>query len=393
MGDAHEIFAIPEGHVRHQSVGTPVEIFRGVFGNVNNQSIPASFWAEQAFYEFAEWFKQFCEQDAVRLFEPNSTDGHFGARITLIRNAESADQRAVLRESFVSRGEIPPIADGARQDHRSDGRTSQHRTEIRGALSSVIDRLNARTPADGPLQVIAFFCHGDHTWTNIHFTTREIDAFIAAIAGGGSQIPEARATRNLRVVLYACLTGSDPPAQQAHGAHGAHAAPATTASASGSHSLAGQLCLALKRAGIDHAQVDGHTESGHAVRNSTTRRFLATAPEGRTAVPADQVFIETLLGPRGMSPADRFAMSPPLNANPPVYSFDALLHTWSAMMHEAGQPVQHPSGPTDHPSRIWLRFPFMTIGQIRAEIAQVLEARSAHQEASQSHHHHPSHAR
>lgn len=106
--------------------------------------------------------------------------------------------------------------------------------------------VEAALQSNGPLSLVAFFCHGLRTGLQLGHSIQTVDALAKAIAKNGSE--------SIVVALYACSTGGGP-------------APG------GEGGFADRLRDALCRAGKSHCSVVAHDNAGHATRNPRVRRF------------------------------------------------------------------------------------------------------------------------
>lgn len=117
--------------------------------------------------------------------------------------------------------------------------------------AQVFAAIAARQKA-GPLEVVAFFCHG------LRGSLPQFDLGIAHAPELAGLIASTKAPA-VRVALYACSTGGDTSAGGPGGDGG----------------FADALRDSLERAGATQCRVDAHTTAGHATMNPNVRRFEA----------------------------------------------------------------------------------------------------------------------
>jgi hypothetical protein len=122
-----------------------------------------------------------------------------------------------------------------------------HLDQQPGAMQSQVE---AALAMDGPLDLIAWFCHGYRTGLQLGHRIAHADQLARAIAA--NSVPDGP-----RVVLYACSTAAAPDG-----------------SPSGNGGFADALRDALCHAGRPNCQVDAHTTAAHATKNPNVMRFL-----------------------------------------------------------------------------------------------------------------------
>lgn len=159
------------------------------------------------------------------------------------------------------------------------------------AAGRLFARLNERDKTvDGTLRAMAVFCHGFSDGCEAGLINENAAQFARAVhaataPAGGHAHPAAR---DLRLVLYCCLCGHSHPSSE------------SVPEADGHNSLAAEhLCAALRDAGLAEAQVDAHILAGHAVRNTTVRRFFVTPPGDTSAGSTYRgIYRESMVSPR-----------------------------------------------------------------------------------------------
>lgn len=122
---------------------------------------------------------------------------------------------------------------------------ADRRSAVEAALSS-----------NGPLELVAFFCHGWNTGIQLGYSNKEVTQLAAAIA--------KNSTETVVVALYCCSTAGGP-------------------GAGGDGGFADKLRDALCAAGKVHCEVNGHERPGHCSRLPYVRRFEGRgSPTGGT---------------------------------------------------------------------------------------------------------------
>lgn len=99
----------------------------------------------------------------------------------------------------------------------------------------------------GPLECVAFFCHGWMRGFQLGFDRTTVQPLADAIA--------MRSTKSVVVPLYCCSTGDDPQDDP------------LSAVGTGDDSFADRLRDALCKAGAVHCKVTAHTTAAHVTRN------------------------------------------------------------------------------------------------------------------------------
>lgn len=109
--------------------------------------------------------------------------------------------------------------------------------------------------AAGPIDLLAFFCHGWPLGIQVGGVVGRIRSLAQTIANASGP--------TLRIVLYACSTAADPT----------RPAPPGDAGPGGDGGFADQLRDALCAVGRPYCRVDAHTVRGHTTQNPFVRRF------------------------------------------------------------------------------------------------------------------------
>jgi hypothetical protein len=123
------------------------------------------------------------------------------------------------------------------------------------------NRIEGALMMDGPLDVVAFFCHGFENGIQLGGYR---NAHVAQLAGAIASTATPAGKRDVRVVLYACSTGKG-------------------LGPGGDGGFADRLRDALCAVGQTQCQVDAHDTAAHTTRNPRVRRFLgAGSPVGGT---------------------------------------------------------------------------------------------------------------
>ena len=120
--------------------------------------------------------------------------------------------------------------------------------------AEVVDALKTRAARkDGPIECVAFFCHGLRSGLpQLGLGTEHVDVIAGAVASAKHP--------GMRVAIYACSTASG-------------ASPSPEGEPGGDGGFADRLRDALCRAGAVDCVVDAHASAGHATRNPHVRRF------------------------------------------------------------------------------------------------------------------------
>lgn len=130
------------------------------------------------------------------------------------------------------------------------------RLGAQGQRAWVVNALRTAGALGGPLDLVAFLCHGERRWLQLGVPSLdEVPELAQAIAAASSPA--------VRVVLYACHTAEGEPGEGGAGGEGG---------------FANRLRDELVQAGAANCWVDAHERAGHTTRNSYVRRFEA----GRT---------------------------------------------------------------------------------------------------------------
>lgn len=130
------------------------------------------------------------------------------------------------------------------------------RLAAQGQRAWVVNALRTVGALGGPLDLVAFLCHGERRWLQLGVPSLdEVPELAQAIAAASSP--------SVRVVLYAC-----------------HTAEAGEGGVGGEGGLADRLRDELMLAGAVSCWVDAHEKAGHTTRNPYVRRFEAGRTEG-----------------------------------------------------------------------------------------------------------------
>lgn len=309
--------------------GTAVEIF-----SVSHTLDRAS---EVIFPNHANVFQRYCARER-----------HLGARHRVLATDLPSVAPAVQRANA--------LADATA---KMNALLAVQTTQRRAAANQMFPLLNARDEVvDGTLRAMAVFCHGFSDGCEAGLINENAARFAQAVhaataAAGGHAHPAAQ---DLRVVLYCCLCAhSHPPS-------------ASEPENEGHNSLAENLCAALRDAGLAGAQVDAHVVAGHSVRNTAVRRFFASPPGDTSAGSTHRgIYRETMV-----SVHRERAIG--------AVSGRALFYVWYSMLvpHDNDLDMHFrepdPNAPgTLRRSTLWMRFPFMSLEEVRRELADSYE--------------------
>jgi len=181
-----------------------------------------------------------------------------------------------------------------------------------------------------PLKVVAIFCHGDASWLQLGFQLNTLPSLAEALA--------SKAAPDVRVILYACLTGASPAEESAfpRGANGASRLEQLRRLLTEQPAGAGGMAFTLRNllvATNPGASVVAHTTAAHATQNPWVRRFA---------------------GPAGS--AGEWIV-------PPAADGEEGFELWERWRHTLRDPFN-----SERPSPLLWRFPFMTGEQIRAHL-------------------------
>jgi hypothetical protein len=184
--------------------------------------------------------------------------------------------------------------------------------------------------AGSPLKAVAIFCHGDAVWLQLGFQLSTLLSLAEAIA--------SKAAPDVRVILFACLTGASPEEQGEfpYGANGARKRQRLRHLLTERPAGAGGMAFTLRNllvATNPDASVIAHTTLGHATRNPWVRRFSG---------PADS--------------AGEWVV-------PPAGRGEEGFELWQRWRNTLNDPFN-----AERPSTLLWRFPFMTSPQICAHL-------------------------